>query len=309
MPLPRDLVVHVHGQFHSRGIYQSHGRNEVIKALLHDEESLGLVSSATPDHSCVSHPREAECGSGPAIKVNCGLSRLDAGSNTINSLWGPLQVDLFASRITKQLPRFFSWKPDPLAEAVDAFKQTWIEFTGYANPPWGLIGHCVQYTLQQDATIVLITPLWPGQPWYPTLFPVLLENPRLLPLSPDLLTSPQGLKFSFSRKSQSVGRMVHLRQSYQGAGISDEATTLLLASWRSSTTENYNSSWRVWEQWYVQSSTNPISPTLSDILAYQFHQGKQYRSLNCYRSALSSVLAPIDGFDIGCHPLVCTMYM
>ena len=72
--------------------------------------------------------------------------------------------------------------------------------------------------------------------------------------------------------------------------------------------KNYNSSWRQWEQWCIQSSTNPISPTLSDILnflAYQFQQGKQYRSLNCYRSALSSVLAPIDGFDIGRHPLVC----
>ena len=64
----------------------------------------------------------------------------------------------------------------------------------------------------------------------------------------------------------------------------------------------------MWEQWCIQSSTNPISPSLSDILNFiadQFHQGKQYRSLNCYRSALSSVLAPIEGFDIGRHPLVC----
>ena len=117
----------------------------------------------------------------------------------INSLWGPLEVDLFASRITKQIPRFFSWKPDPLAEAVDAFKHTWTGFTGYANPPWGLIGRCVQYILQQGATIVLITPLWPGQPWYPTLFPLLLDNPRLLPPSPDLLMSPQGLRFPFPK--------------------------------------------------------------------------------------------------------------
>ena len=122
----------------------------------------------------------------------------------INSLWGPLQVDLFASRITKQLPRFFSWKPDPLAEAVDAFKQTWMGFTGYANPPWGLIGRCVQYTLQQGATIVLITPLWPGQPWYPTLFPLLLDNPRLLPLSPDLLMSPQGLKIPLPKRANQL---------------------------------------------------------------------------------------------------------
>ena len=47
---------------------------------------------------------------------------------------------------------------------------------------------------------------------------------------------------------------------------------------------------------------------MSDILnfiASQFGEGKEYRSLNCYRSALSSVLSPIDGFDVGRHPLVC----
>jgi hypothetical protein len=46
-----------------------------------------------------------------------------------------------------------------------------------------------------------------------------------------------GSQDSTSKKSQSVCRMVHLRQSYQGAGISDEATALLPASWRSSTTK------------------------------------------------------------------------
>ena len=109
----------------------------------------------------------------------------------------------------------------------------------------------------------------------------LTGQPEITSSVPRPSNQPSGSQDSSSRKSLSVGRMVHLRQSYQSAGISDEATSLLLASWRSSTTKNYNSSWRVWEQWCVQSSTNPISPTLSDVLnflAYQFHQGKQYRS-------------------------------
>ena len=52
----------------------------------------------------------------------------------INQKWGPLEVDLFASRLSTQLPRYFSWKPDPLAEATDAFTQQWEKFRGYANP-------------------------------------------------------------------------------------------------------------------------------------------------------------------------------
>jgi len=41
---------------------------------------------------------------------------------TIQETFGPLNVDLFASRLTH---RFFSWRLDPLAEAVDAFQQDW----------------------------------------------------------------------------------------------------------------------------------------------------------------------------------------
>lgn len=41
----------------------------------------------------------------------------------INHLLGPLSTDLFASRLSSQLPIFVSWKPDPLAVATDAFTQ------------------------------------------------------------------------------------------------------------------------------------------------------------------------------------------
>ena len=51
----------------------------------------------------------------------------------LDHLWGPLDVDLFASRLTAQLPRFYSWRPDPQAEAIDAFSQDWGMVKGYAR--------------------------------------------------------------------------------------------------------------------------------------------------------------------------------
>ena len=39
----------------------------------------------------------------------------------------------------------------------------------------------------------------------------------------------------------------------------------------------------------------------------QFQEGKQYRSLNCYRSALSSTHLPVEGFPVGNHSLVCRL--
>ena len=41
-----------------------------------------------------------------------------------------------------------------------------------------------------------------------------------------------------------------------------------------------------------------------NFLAELFQQGYQYRSLNAYRSAISSVHEKIDGYEVGQHPLI-----
>lgn len=41
-----------------------------------------------------------------------------------------------------------------------------------------------------------------------------------------------------------------------------------------------------------------------DFLADQFQKGREYRSLNCYKSALSSTLGRVDGFPLG-NTLLC----
>ena len=61
----------------------------------------------------------------------------------IVTVMGTLEVDLFASRLTRQLPHFYSWRPDPEAEATDAFMQDWSAGRGYANSPWCLIPRCL----------------------------------------------------------------------------------------------------------------------------------------------------------------------
>ena len=80
---------------------------------------------------------------------------------------GPLQIDLFASCLTKQLSRYYSWRLDPEAEATDAFTQNWAQARGFANPPWCLISRCLNQIKRQQARVLLMTPLWPYQPWFP----------------------------------------------------------------------------------------------------------------------------------------------
>ena len=99
----------------------------------------------------------------------------------VNQMWGPLQVHLFATRFSRQLPRYVSWRPDLEVEATDAFCQDWRNLRAYAHPPWCLIAQVLAKALRQKVTLVLVTPSWPTQPWFPQLMEMLVDFPLILP--------------------------------------------------------------------------------------------------------------------------------
>ena len=132
----------------------------------------------------------------------------DAESHTIRDHWdwklnpgifsriqqrfGPLQIDLFASRISTQLPRFFSWRPDSQVEATDAFLQSW-EGRNYANPPWALIPRVLSQVRTQQADLILVAPVWKSQAWYPVLLSILREYPCLIPSQESTILQVQAI--------------------------------------------------------------------------------------------------------------------
>ena len=117
----------------------------------------------------------------------------------IQSQMGPCGIDLFASRLTRQLLRYFSWRPDPEAEGTDAFSQVWSMTRGYANPPWCLIPRCLSQVNHQKARLIMITPLWSTQPWFPTILGLLEDYLRLLPSVEDLVMLPSDQEFIMSQ--------------------------------------------------------------------------------------------------------------
>ena len=111
----------------------------------------------------------------------------------LNARWGPLDVDLFAARHNAQLPRFYSYRLDPLAEAVDALNQAWTSLNPYAFPPFILLGRVLQKIRKEKVhQVVLIAPVWPNQHWYPSLLESVSDLPIILPEIPDLLGNPAG---------------------------------------------------------------------------------------------------------------------
>ena len=132
---------------------------------------------------------------------------------------GPLEVDLFASRLTHQCRCYFSWRLDPFAEATDAFTQDWSRMKGLANPPWNL--HVIAKVLAKtnpgsqhrlDCTSVEVT--------------TIVSTPTSNASRPSMSSSSSG--GCDSSPGTSAGRVEHLRKRFRDQQLSTQATELIL---------------------------------------------------------------------------------
>lgn len=90
------------------------------------------------------------------------------------------EIDLFASNQNTKCTRFFSWKPDPYSEAVDAFTVSWENLKLYAFPPFSLLPRVLQKLQVDNAEGLVIAPNWPTQPWFPVFMQLLKSKPFYL---------------------------------------------------------------------------------------------------------------------------------
>ena len=195
---------------------------------------------------------------------------------TIKEAFGPLDVDLFASRLTNQLPPFFNWRSDPQTEAVDAFQQDWGPPREFANPPWCLIGRVLSQARQQQAQLVLVAPVWRGQTCTVSNNPgdaSATDRPNPRPDS-EANRIPNG-------DGASTSRVACLQERYTGSGLSEEASKLLLQSWRVKSSPSYDSHFWKWTCWCSEWGHNPISGPASDVVNFLAEQGYQLRSTEC----------------------------
>ena len=155
---------------------------------------------------------------------------------------GPLEIDLFASRLTRQLPCFYSWRPDPKAEATDAFLHAGLgKGTRFCQPT--LVPHTPVLNQGQDrggengpngslAENAIMVPGITG-----ATGGLSKSSPTSTRSSSDAIRSG----FSNATRSPNTDRLFHLRESFTSQGFSPEASDLMLASWRPKTNTNYGS--------------------------------------------------------------------
>ena len=176
-------------------IYKSERRHNLQATVPAGFVNLDLVQRTKdlpPGRTCTRAQADEESRT---LKDRCDWMLNQSTFHQIVTVMGALKVDLFASCLTRQLPRFYSWRPDPEAEATDAFMQDWSACRGYAIPPWCLIPCCLTKVKLQAARLVLITPLWKTQPWYPIVLELLEDYPRRIPQQEDLVLMLMGQEF------------------------------------------------------------------------------------------------------------------
>ena len=111
----------------------------------------------------------------------------------LERVFGPFDLDLFATRLNAKCRKFFAWKPDPEALAIDALAHNWHGINSYAFPPFSLITRVTQKISLDQAEVTLIAPQWPTQTWFAPILQLLISPPVVLPPEPHLLRLPQDL--------------------------------------------------------------------------------------------------------------------
>ena len=104
--------------------------------------------------------------------------------------FGPVTIDLFASRVNCKVNRYYSYNLEPEAIGIDAFSYCWSNEIFYAFPPFAIISKVLSKIEAEMATGVLIVPLFTTQSWFTRLLRLLIHEPLLLPKSNTSLYFP-----------------------------------------------------------------------------------------------------------------------
>ena len=220
------------------------------------QRNIFLVAEHLPGKENVAADQESR-----VMKDRCDWMLNPVVFNQIQQVMGAVQIDLFASRLTKQLPTFYSWRPDPEALGTDAFNQDWSQRRGFANPQWSLIARCLSQIKNQVARVVMVTPLWTAQHWYPKILEMLEDFPRLLPALV-ILQSKQDFIMN-----QGVPMLVAWPISGNPLHHKEFLHKLQNFSWHK-TKSNYDSLFAKWACWCQSRHRDPTTGPVEDIVNF-----------------------------------------
>ena len=87
----------------------------------------------------------------------------------IDALWGPHEIDFFATDYNAKLPVFYSrfWMPGAIG--IDAFTVDWYGVNGWFVPPVCIVAKVIQYMKQCRAYGTVVLPCWQSASFWPMI--------------------------------------------------------------------------------------------------------------------------------------------
>ena len=106
-------------QFNRRSLSEQQGRNPLPAAASLDTGDMEVVRNKTPLSSSSTCSREEQCGGGRGVSQNERQQRPEDRFDCHSALNQGVSNRSFASRLTHQLDKYVSWRPDPV-------RSTWM---------------------------------------------------------------------------------------------------------------------------------------------------------------------------------------
>ena len=298
------------GQYFSRLLHQQAGRDSIPEAKCHCQRPMAVVHEQGNNPDGGTPSGGSEHGSRRGVPDNEGSLRLEAESSDFRrnpAALGPPISGPVCFQADNPAHKVLQLENGSRGGSPGCFQPRLVEVTGegLCQPP---LEPCGQSAGQSPSADNHNSPDCPS-----VEESAVVSNTTGVPGGlPDPPASMEGSDPPYtsrecSRDDTPTSRLAYLRQRYQDKEISQEGTELLLASWRQKSSKSYDSLFKKWAGWCCERSSDPVSRPISEVvnfLAHLFKEGYQYRSLNAYRSAISSVHERVDGCEVGKHPLV-----
>ena len=192
------------------------------------------------------------------------------------------EIDLFASRLSNQLPNYYPWKPDPNSLGTDTLQQKWYHKSLYAFPLFALIYKVLEKSRGGESPFCNNSNSNLADPkLVPRTLTTFSEKPNHFATKGRLTKgSSKPTASSYPKSNNATSSVGYLRKRLTEEGVSERASDLILSSRRESTLSNYSSAWNKWISWCIEQNVDPVRCNVNwilDFLAFLFESGYEYR--------------------------------
>ncbi len=170
-------------------VHKSPRRRMIQGSVQACSKSPAMGGPSLSPHQSSAHPRSPELGADILSRKGFPQGEWRLHPESVRMIWtryGRADVDLFTTSKNAHCPLFFSLSHSPLKG--DTLTSHWPAARLYAFPPINILPLVLCKIREKGASVILIAPNWPDQPWFPDLTELLVAPPWPISVRKDLLS-------------------------------------------------------------------------------------------------------------------------